>query len=481
MVRRWPAPCSPRAPAAAAVSDIDIFNFGLRFEYLQATFYTQADELGTIGRMSPRKQQWAHVLGAHERAHVKIIKSVLGSRAVRKPFFDFRGATETDDGFTRTAVAMEDLTVALLGGVTPRIQDRGLTAALFGLLTVEARHAAWARNIVGATPAAAAFDEPRSLAAVDRVVENTRFVVQRPRTQRAASAPAHDGLMPRAPAAAHRPARDRRGRGGRRVAGRRAAGPAGSGPRGLGHRRQPPPARRPPRFVPGPPAPARLHAPPRALGARAAGGGRPLGAGARGTRVAGLEMRTPEGTANLVAVLGSREDEHGRVWVRVRLPVLPNGTTGWVPRTALGGYGTVDTRLDVDLRRLRATLFRAGRPVFRAAVGVGRAEWPTPRGTFYVRNKLARYRSPAYGPVAFGTSARSPQLTDWPAGGFVGIHGTDRPDLLPGRVSHGCIRLRNARHPRPRAADAGGHAADGALMPPRSARLSWRLDRALAC
>jgi lipoprotein-anchoring transpeptidase ErfK/SrfK len=129
--------------------------------------------------------------------------------------------------------------------------------------------------------------------------------------------------------------------------------------------------------------------------------------------------------------------------VRVRLPVLPNGTTGWVPRTALGGYGTVDTRLEVDLRRFRATLFRAGRPVLRAAVGVGRPQWPTPRGTFYVRNKLTRYRSPAYGPVAFGTSARSPTLTDWPAGGFVGIHGTDRPDLLPGQVSHGCIRLRN--------------------------------------
>jgi len=51
--------------------------------------------------------------------------------------------------------------------------------------------------------------------------------------------------------------------------------------------------------------------------------------------------------------------------------------------------------------------------------------------------------SPFYGPVAFGTSARSEVLTDWPAGGFVGIHGTNRPDLLPGRVSHGCIRLRN--------------------------------------
>jgi lipoprotein-anchoring transpeptidase ErfK/SrfK len=159
--------------------------------------------------------------------------------------------------------------------------------------------------------------------------------------------------------------------------------------------------------------------------------------------VAGLDTRTPEGTANLVSVIGRRTDAAERVWVRVRLPVLPNGTTGWVPRSALGGYETVDTRFDVDLRRLRATLYRRGRPVFRADVGVGAPGWETPRGRFYVRNRLTRYRSPAYGPVAFGTSARSPTATGWPAGGFVGIHGTDRPDLLPGRVSHGCIRLSN--------------------------------------
>jgi lipoprotein-anchoring transpeptidase ErfK/SrfK len=104
----------------------------------------------------------------------------------------------------------------------------------------------------------------------------------------------------------------------------------------------------------------------------------------------------------------------------------------------------VDTRLIVDRRRLTATLLRAGRTVFRARVGIGRPGAPTPAGTFYVRDRLTRYASPTYGPIAFGTSATSPTLTDWPAGGFVGIHGTDRPDLLPGRVSHGCIRLRNA-------------------------------------
>jgi len=53
------------------------------------------------------------------------------------------------------------------------------------------------------------------------------------------------------------------------------------------------------------------------------------------------------------------------------------------------------------------------------------------------------FGDPLYGPVAFGTSARSAVLTDWPDGGFVGIHGTNEPALIPGHISHGCVRLRN--------------------------------------
>jgi lipoprotein-anchoring transpeptidase ErfK/SrfK len=160
--------------------------------------------------------------------------------------------------------------------------------------------------------------------------------------------------------------------------------------------------------------------------------------------VAAVDTRTPEGTRNVLLVVARAQDAGGRPWVRVSLAVLPNGTTGWIPRTALGGYQTIDTTLDVDLERLRVTLLRQGRPVLRAPIGVGAAGTPTPRGRFYVRDRLTRFRSPTYGPIAFGTSARSPTLTDWPAGGFVGIHGTDQPLLIPGRVSHGCIRLRNA-------------------------------------
>ena len=133
----------------------------------------------------------------------------------------------------------------------------------------------------------------------------------------------------------------------------------------------------------------------------------------------------------------------GRSWVRVRLPILPNNTTGWVPRSALGGVVPTDTRLVVDLERLRAELFRGGRRVFAAPVGVGAGSAPTPRGEFYIRDKLTSFDNSFYGPIAFGTSARSAVLTDWPNGGYIGIHGTNEPRLIPGRISHGCIRMRN--------------------------------------
>jgi len=149
------------APEASAnITDLEILQFGLRFERLQATFYTQAEELGTIRKMSSAKQDWARTLGAHERAHVKILKQVLGKKAEASPFFDFGADNESDAAFTRTAVAMEDLTVALLTGVTPQVQNRKLISALFGLLTVEARHAAWARHIINVNPAPDAFDAP---------------------------------------------------------------------------------------------------------------------------------------------------------------------------------------------------------------------------------------------------------------------------------------------------------------------------------
>ena len=158
--------------------------------------------------------------------------------------------------------------------------------------------------------------------------------------------------------------------------------------------------------------------------------------------VARLGRWTPEGTTNLVLVLDGRRTRRG-VWIRVRLATLPNGRTGWVKRKLLSDWKEVRTRLIVDRRRLTATLYRRGRVIFRAPVGVGQTHWPTPRGEFYIRNQLYGFGNPVYGPIAFGTSARSAVLTDWPGGGYIGLHGTNQPSILPGRVSHGCIRMKN--------------------------------------
>lgn len=153
---------------------------------------------------------------------------------------------------------------------------------------------------------------------------------------------------------------------------------------------------------------------------------------------------TSDSMPNVVRVLQERRSDTGALWVRVALTALPNGQSGWVPRDAVSIYHAVHTRLVVDTRRLTVTLFRNGRRVFSAPAGVGRPRWPTPHGTFYVRERLVNFHDAFYGPVAFGTSARSPTLTEWPGGGVVGIHGTNAPALVPGRVSHGCVRLRNA-------------------------------------
>ena len=155
-----------------------------------------------------------------------------------------------------------------------------------------------------------------------------------------------------------------------------------------------------------------------------------------------LPFLTPENTQNLVALLESRRIR-GKEWVKVRLAKLPNSSVGWVRRSDLGAFRLVRTRLLVNRSAFTATLYKAGKKVFRARIGVGQSQWPTPRGEYYIRMKLCCYGNPVYGPYAFGLSARSPVLTDWPGGGYIGIHGTNAPGLIPGRISHGCIRLRN--------------------------------------
>ena len=158
-----------------------------------------------------------------------------------------------------------------------------------------------------------------------------------------------------------------------------------------------------------------------------------------------LRFQTEDGPLEVYLALESHLDRMGRLWVRIRLPMRPNGRTGWVVRDALGPLRVVTTNLRVNRRTLRATLYKNGRKIWSSRIGVGKNGTPTPRGRFWIRERLRNLGgSGIYGPWAFGTAAYS-KLSDWPGGGVIGIHGTNQPGLLPGRVSHGCIRVPNDR------------------------------------
>ena len=156
-----------------------------------------------------------------------------------------------------------------------------------------------------------------------------------------------------------------------------------------------------------------------------------------------LHLLTEEGEPEVYLLQEELTTAPGVSWVKLRIPARPNGGSGWVPLAALGPMRLTDWALRVNLWLLRATLYRNARLVWSAPVGVGAPGTPTPTGHFWVRELLHVAGGTLYGPFAFGTSDYS-VLSEWPHGGVVGIHGTNQPELVPGRPSHGCIRMRNA-------------------------------------
>jgi Ferritin-like domain len=163
------------AEAAPAGRDEAILNYALTLEYVQDSFYGEVDRIGALtGALADQ----ARIVGTHERAHVKAFRGVLGSRAVKRPRFDFHGATEDAERFRRTAVAFEDLAVAAYKAQAPLIRRRAYLVPALAIHSVEARHAAWIRRLAGIVPAASAFDEPRSKASTLAIVADTHFVVK---------------------------------------------------------------------------------------------------------------------------------------------------------------------------------------------------------------------------------------------------------------------------------------------------------------
>ncbi len=161
--------------------------------------------------------------------------------------------------------------------------------------------------------------------------------------------------------------------------------------------------------------------------------------GPGGNLLGTMSSTTEYGTSRVLLAEATEGD-----WVRVRLPVRPNHTTAWVAADQVK-LENVEPTVEVDLATRTLTVRSAGTIVAQATVAIGSEDNPTPRGTFYITDKL---ETPdpggAYGPYAFGLSGFSETLSEFGGGnGQIGMHGTNDPASLGQAVSHGCIRLPN--------------------------------------
>jgi hypothetical protein len=158
--------------APSPQQDVRVLNFILLIEEMQAAFYAEALRRG---RLRGELRRFARIVGAHERAHVRFIRGALGAKARRRPGLDFGSATSDEDEFTAAAIKLEDTGVAAYNGQAGNLTPGGLGAAA-RIVSVEARHAAWIRDIAGKAPAAEPTDAARSERQVRAALEATGFL-----------------------------------------------------------------------------------------------------------------------------------------------------------------------------------------------------------------------------------------------------------------------------------------------------------------
>ncbi|HEX2068576.1 MAG TPA: L,D-transpeptidase, partial [Actinomycetota bacterium] len=134
----------------------------------------------------------------------------------------------------------------------------------------------------------------------------------------------------------------------------------------------------------------------------------------------------------------------GDVWLKVLLPMRPNGTSGFVPLVDVSLSKTM-YRLKVIRSKFQVNFYEGCEKVKTFKAGIGTGQTPTPVGEFYLQ---ALYKLPnpntVYGTYAYALSGYSDVIRNWKYGGIIGLHGTNDPKGSIGRyVSHGCIRMRN--------------------------------------
>lgn len=146
---------------------VDVLNYALTLEYLEAAFYKEGNS--SSGLIPAEYRALFRTIGGHETAHVLLLKSALGSAAVKAPAVDFTAGGKYADVFSNfetfatLSATFEDLGVAAYKGQAGALLGTPVLTTALQIHSVEARHAAAVRPIIGKAPSPDAFDKPKTM------------------------------------------------------------------------------------------------------------------------------------------------------------------------------------------------------------------------------------------------------------------------------------------------------------------------------
>jgi rubrerythrin len=147
--------------------DREVLEFALKLEQLQTAFYRQALRRG---KLTDQTRQFAEVVGREEQEHLHYLERALGRAADPAPAFTFGDATSNDAKFIAAAVTIEDIGLAAYNGQAENM-SRDTLHSVGRVISVEARHAAWARCLAGKLPAPVPADAPITASAALRAIK----------------------------------------------------------------------------------------------------------------------------------------------------------------------------------------------------------------------------------------------------------------------------------------------------------------------
>ncbi|GAA2008203.1 ferritin-like domain-containing protein [Nakamurella flavida] len=130
-------------------TDIDVLNYALTLEYLEAAFYVQGNKAGLVSGV---EADYLKQIQADEEFHVTALTDTitsLGGTPVSAPGVDFGGAFDSRTSYLTTSVTFENVGVGAYLGAAGFIKDKAILQAAAGIFGVEARHAAVVAVLLG--------------------------------------------------------------------------------------------------------------------------------------------------------------------------------------------------------------------------------------------------------------------------------------------------------------------------------------------